>query len=1018
MHAIRAKVIILTITSLFLTGAAALSATFNELAQMGDDAMKDGKYDMAIKHFEKIVAKGKTYENLLSIKFDLAWAYYLTGAFAKAIPLFDSLSGIRAPSESVRKQSLFLLAECHARLAGTQPEGDSSRKKNLKNALKLHTKFQKAYPKNPNIPQSLYGRAYAYYLDRQLDNAEADLKSVINRFPANPTARDAMYLLGSVYSEHALDEIKQGNKKESKENIDKARDIFSKLSKAEGSNLAIANDSMFSLAETWFSAKLYLEAIRYYQQVRSKAEVLRNIKTIEINVRKKLAEAYGKKKETSLIRVEADKLRAQQNTVIESPDLMISSYFRIADGYYRIQRYDEVRAVCRHLLQFTQNKKQQQANFLIINSYLEEKNAQAADREFQGFQETFGRNVPMADTAGVAIGQLYVIDGDIENALLQFTKSVDEYPEGKMLEDAIYMKFSTQYMLEKYQGSKETISSYLKKYPDGKYVANALYYKAMCHASTGEWDEALKTISEVIERFPQATENFVEVDEAFFQKGWILSQMEKWSDAVENFETFLERFKESRLRPEAMYHLGVALNKADQFDKAKAVMESISKEYPDHYIAPLALYQVAVMYFEKEDFPHMAVAIEKLIQAYPEDRIVIDGYFWLGWISKKDTDYDKAIENFKKCLEFDPKNERAPECMLSIAQSYNEKAKAMGLPTVLPDEKRAVYRSLLLKAARAFEVLMSNYPDSDQTLSSVPGIAGDIFDLVRFRQMTEADAVDYFKKAETRHKDDPGVRAQLLFSMGSFLMKNNDKEKALAAFKKSLATDPDVRLSPVMLSEYAEALKDADSLEQAENIYDKIIVDYADDPRALAPAWFGLADIKYRENNFEAAKELFEKVLKEFPWYEQGKQGRVKLATILERNKNYTEAEKMFEEVWKQEKGEARLGAMLGVSRCQLAQARIAKKAGRTAAWRENIKVADENLTKIIVLFEAYPEYVSEALWIKGQAYELLGDKQKARETYSRLVLKYKKYKWVKLAKERLNELGGIVAAPTESPAP
>ncbi|MFC1461952.1 tol-pal system YbgF family protein, partial [Verrucomicrobiota bacterium] len=66
----------------------------------------------------------------------------------------------------------------------------------------------------------------------------------------------------------------------------------------------------------------------------------------------------------------------------------------------------------------------------------------------------------------------------------------------------------------------------------------------------------------------------------------------------------------------------------------------------------------------------------------------------------------------------------------------------------------------------------------------------------------------------------------------------------------------------------------------------------------------------------------------------------------------------------------------------------------------------------------AYHEFVAEALWLKGNAYELVGDKQKARETYSRLVTnsEYKNTEWVKLAKERLKKLGGIMT-PAAPPA-
>ena len=75
---------------LLLTVAAPALEPLDELATIGEEHMRSGKYAEAIKVYEKIMGN-PTYENILAVKFDLAWAYYLTGAFEKAIPLFTDL---------------------------------------------------------------------------------------------------------------------------------------------------------------------------------------------------------------------------------------------------------------------------------------------------------------------------------------------------------------------------------------------------------------------------------------------------------------------------------------------------------------------------------------------------------------------------------------------------------------------------------------------------------------------------------------------------------------------------------------------------------------------------------------------------------------------------------------------------------------------------------------------------------------------------------------------------------------
>jgi tetratricopeptide (TPR) repeat protein len=100
------------------------------------------------------------------------------------------------------------------------------------------------------------------------------------------------------------------------------------------------------------------------------------------------------------------------------------------------------------------------------------------------------------------------------------------------------------------------------------------------------------------------------------------------------------------------------------------------------------------------------------------------------------------------------------------------------------------------------------------------------------------------------------------------------------------------------------------------------------------------------------------------------------------------------------------------VARCELALSEQYKKSGRIQEYQALLKVTDENLTKLIVLYETFDEYVAEALWLKGQAYELVGDQTKARETYDRLVKQYPKSPWAKSGNERLPQLGGPLPAP------
>ena len=981
---------------------------FNELAMRGEKAMNKGQYDTAIGLFEKIVQTGQTYESIYAIKFNLAWCYYQRGYFEKALPLLDDLSGARAPSKEMKEQAMFLMAECHARLGAGQTgkEKEKERKKNLQKAIELQTEYINSFSKSVNYPYAIYGRAYAYYLNEEYDKAKADIDNVLAKYGNTALGVSAQFLLASLYSRQGLDQVQAGKKAEAKPLMEKARAIFDKLSKTD-INLALANDSNYSLAETWFDAEQYPEAIQYYRNVRPKTDVLKDLRNRIDVYNAKIASDLAKGADIKALQAELGRLQGQYAGVQDSPDLMITAYFRIADAFFRMKRYDEAIIICRHIMKHSKGDQYEQADFLVISGYIAQKNVAAAAAEYEEYKLKAGGDKPAAERTALSIGQLYFVRNDVTNALKYFSESFEMFPNGKGAEDAVYFKAACEFNLNMPDSLAETIEVYMDKFPKGHFLPNLLYFKAINLAGAGQVEEALRTIDELLARFPNGTDSFESVDEAVYQKGVYLTQLKKPKDAIKLYEDFQKRYKNSRLMPYALYQMSVACNDDGQLDKSVAVLEQIAREYPKLEIAPQALFRIGVMYYEKNDFVRMSQAFERVTSEFPESPLNADAYFFLGYVAKeKLNDYDTAVDCLWHSLELKPEHERSPEIVFLIAQALNEKAQRMGQPIVLPDDQRAIYKQSMIESAVACETLLQNYPASEQALSAIPGIADAIFSLVRVRMMTPEEATQYFARAVARHADNPGLQAQLIFGQGMYLMKNAEKEKALEAFKKAFAADPNVRLSSQMLLDYADACKEANALDEAQGIYQRVLADFASDPNAVAPATYGMADILFLQGKDTEAEQEFVKVLKQFPWYEKGKQGKVMIAQTRERKKDYESAERMYTEVATQERSpEARIGALLGVVRCQLVLADRLEKQGNGAQALEKFKAADGSVSRIIVMFDAYPQFVSEALWHKGQIFEMQKNYDQARVQYERLVKEYKQYPWARKAEERLKAL-------------
>lgn len=1014
-----APCLVLAALTILVMSARAQHERFDELAEQGESALTVGNYERAIQCFEEIVTKGQTYVAFFEVRFDLGWAYYLTGRYEDAIPIFKDLSGPRSPSEDMREQAHFLLAECHARFAGEMPDDDPSvakeRKKNLDTAIKLHTEFQTKYSASQNIAESLYGRAYAHYLSGDFQKAEDDLQTVITKHRSSPTVTDARYLLASVYAKQGLLLFKADKKDEGEAKLQEARKMFESLTSVEKEHTA--NDAAFAMAETWFSAEMYPEAIRYFHKVQPKKTVLNSLKRKDEAIQERIGALLRERADATAEKRQLNTIRSRYNMISDSPDLMVSSYFRIADAYHRLGKYDESRIVSRHLANLMEGDQKKQALLLIINSYIRQSKPDEACDEVKNFVMELGPDHSELKPLALGVGQLFMLNNEVDKANEMFDLAMsiksDDKDSGQTEEDAYYMKATGMYYDNRFEDAIGVLDEYLEKYPEGIYIPNALYFKAVSFAGLKDWEQAIVYIDELLEKYPEGSENFDSIEEANYQKGWILVESENYEPAVEHFRQYLDKTEDGSLRPEMMYQLGIALQELEKYDEAAEVLKTLAKDHPENQVAPYGLYQIAVADFKNQNFEKMAESLKELVTNFPDNPIVTDAYYFLGFGAQRERNFDDAVKYFRQSLESDPMNERAPQCMLDIATALKDKAGAMGRPSVLAPDLQKTHKETMLEAAKTYETLLEQYPASDQSLQAVTGIAKVIADMTDAGQFTLEEAEQYYKDALARYADNSELQAQLEFSLGVFKMNVNMQEQALASFKKAMVTDPNVRLSAELLVNYAKALMESGALDEALEVCDKIMIDYEDDERALAPATFLIAEINFRKKNFTEAKALFEEVLETYPWFEEGQHGRVKLAEIYEVNGDLQRAEEMFTEVFSQTKGEPRVAALLAVGRCQVKQAQIATKG--SAQYIDKLKAANGNLTKLIVMFEAFDQYVSEGLYWAGIVYELNDDFQNAANSFGKLAKKYPQSPWASKAKEHLAKIGQKGIVPQEN---
>lgn len=190
---------------------------------------------------------------------------------------------------------------------------------------------------------------------------------------------------------------------------------------------------------------------------------------------------------------------------------------------------------------------------------------------------------------------------------------------------------------------------------------------------------------------------------ALFDKGNLLVQQEKYDEALEVFNEFLEKYPEIY---QAHLNIGTCYLKQGDLDRAEAefklvldkTKETLGDFSQDPQTSLRAFTGLGEVYVQKEDFETAQKYFSQALEISPEDEVAaynvgevffshqqIDDaakyfelaikikpdwskpYMKLGYVYLNKGDFDKSLEYFNRFIEIDPNNPEAPQAKNIIA---------------------------------------------------------------------------------------------------------------------------------------------------------------------------------------------------------------------------------------------------------------------------------------------------------------------------------------------------------------
>ncbi|MDZ7311506.1 MAG: tetratricopeptide repeat protein [candidate division KSB1 bacterium] len=200
------------------------------------------------------------------------------------------------------------------------------------------------------------------------------------------------------------------------------------------------------------------------------------------------------------------------------------------------------------------------------------------------------------------------------------------------------------------------MENFLASHPKSKILDRVIVRLAELH-----YEKALEQYNQDQEQYSRQL--------ADYEKGLLLeTPVEPRKDfgrTLELYQRIIQEFPQSKLLDDAFYNKAFLLEDLGQRDEALALYEKFVQDFPDSRYVPDALFRVAEYYFNPPvQQIERAIEIYHRILQYQDSPKYDEALYRLGWSYYKLNDFPKAISCFtlladdvKRARQFDPKNQ-------------------------------------------------------------------------------------------------------------------------------------------------------------------------------------------------------------------------------------------------------------------------------------------------------------------------------------------------------------------------
>ncbi len=994
----RFSVLAAVLMAVFFSGAASAQAPGQvtrdiQMYENGLALAGEGKFAEAIQSFQEIITRFPTSPAVPQAHFRVAYTYYLAGDYEKSVEAFEKLPTVRGVDAPTLEIAAGMIPQILVAKASKLEPGNKEREVAFSDAAAKFDAFIAKYPNSREVESANYSKAISLYQIARYDEAVTALRANLAKFPQSPTILDSQYLLGltlgtiaNVAAEKATgpDPAIDKNYEEAERLL---RDIIAKRR-----DLALLNESQFQIGELLFARgshagekekpAMMQRALEAYRAVFPKEAVI-NAQKLRVEQFRALSKQAAQNRDLAnrdLYQRIADK-ESEKIAVIEArPDQTVTAKLKSGMIFFQMEKHDEARVIFNFIEPFTEDAdSKKQLLYFTTLSYAVQGNVGKAVEKYEAFQ-TAHKGDPIGDNLDLVLGGMFLAPGkeytNAEKAIEFLQRGIETYPTGRYTSELLMQKSMAEVQLGKFDEALKSFQDFLAKDPPKELAVAAEYGIGIVHMKTDKLNDAVRAFTAVRDKYPGTDQA---EDAAFY-----IGQLQLGTDvkvAMEELKSFIEKFPDSRMKPEALYALGQAQMASGDTATAFQSYEELASKHPESAPAPFSYFDRARSLAGEQKYDEASALMKEFMEKYSENDALYQAYDFVAQIQTSQGKGADAIATYEEFVEKKPEHPTAAEALVKLGALWKGYAESQGPYLALDEAKRAEWTKGVEKSLAASERIIADFPEHPAVATALNNILAVLRLQQRVRIKSAEDVEAYFDALLEKSKEAPNLVSKITFAVSGFIAEQ-DKAKALTQMESVYRED--LRYGAEELDLYGRSLIENKRYDEAAKIYDKIELDYrmpgiADPTKApretqeaQAIALFGkskvlqeqAAALKAEGKTDEAAKKtaeagaFAEQLKKLYGWSKYALEANFPQAQSFHEQKRDDDAMKLLIEVIKAKDATPELRA-----RSMLLLGKIHEANGRN----EN---AIDNYMKIAAYYGAVADAAAEGLWLGAQLLE------------------------------------------------